>query len=281
MGPFEDGEVEDGEELSVERALSFYHREDRQRIEGALRRAIGQGVPFDEEARIRRPDGQVRWVRIYGEPQGETPQGEEPQGENPQAEDPAQVGGGKAAARVRGAVQDITDRKRREKILRRLREKYQGLLEGAPDAIFVASAESGRIVEANQAAASLLGAPAGEIVGRHQSELHPSGEVEKYRSLFETATEEAEAEGISFRQLEDGSQIYVETDSGERVPVEISATTVDLSGGQEGPGSGEPSGREPNGREFNGGGPNGGGQEITKKKTGKVFVGIFRDITER
>ncbi|WP_205522062.1 ATP-binding protein [Salinibacter ruber] len=281
VGPFEDGEVEDGEvedgeELSVERALSFYHREDRQRIEGALRRAIGQGVPFDEEARIRRPDGQVRWVRIYGEPQGETPQGEEPQGENPQAEDPAQVGGGKAAARVRGAVQDITDRKRREKILRRLREKYQGLLEGAPDAIFVASAESGQVVEANQAAASLLGAPAGEIVGRHQSELHPSGEAEKYRSLFETATEEAEAEGMSFRQLEDGSQIYVETDSGERVPVEISATTVDLSGGQEGPGSGEPSGRE-----LNGGGPNGGGQEITKKKTGKVFVGIFRDITER
>ncbi|MCS3860141.1 PAS domain S-box-containing protein [Salinibacter ruber] len=271
VGPFEDGEVEDGEvedgeELSVERALSFYHREDRQRIEGALRRAIGQGVPFDEEARIRRPDGQVRWVRIYGEPQGE----------NRQAEDPVRVGGGKAAARVRGAVQDITDRKRREKILRRLREKYQGLLEGAPDAIFVAGAESGRIVEANQAAASLLGAPAEEIAGRHQSELHPSGEAEKYRSLFETATEEAEAEGISFRQLEDGSQIYVETDSGERVPVEISATTVDLSGGQEGPGSGEPSGREPSG-----GGPNGGGQEIPKKKTGKVFVGIFRDITER
>ncbi|MCS3629251.1 PAS domain S-box-containing protein [Salinibacter ruber] len=286
VGPFEDGE-----ELSVERALRLYHREDRQRIEGALRRAIGEGVPFDEEARIRRPDGQVRWVRIYGEPQGETLQGEEPQGETLQregpqdkglpeegpqsetlqAEDPARVGGGKAAARVRGAVQDITGRKRREKTLQRLREKYQGLLEGAPDAIFVASAESGQVVEANQAAASLLGAPAEEIAGRHQSELHPSGEAEKYRSLFETATEEAEAEGMSFRQLEDGSQIYVETDSGERVPVEISATTVDLSGGQEGPGSGEPSGRE----------PSGGGQEIPKKKTGKVFVGIFRDITER
>ncbi|MCS4198400.1 ATP-binding protein [Salinibacter ruber] len=296
VGPFEDGEVEDGEELSVERALSFYHREDRQRIEGALRRAIGQGVPFDEEARIRRPDGQVRWVRIYGEPQGE-----EPQGENPQAEDPARVGGGKAAARVRGAVQDITGRKRREKTLQRLREKYQGLLEGAPDAIFVASAESGRIVEANQAAASLLGAPAGEIVGRHQSELHPSGEAEKYRSLFETAMEEAEAEGMSFTQLEDGSQIYVETDSGERVPVEISATTVDLSGGQAGTGGSQANGREPSGGEPSGEGWETGSQETGSQETGKretasretgkgetpgqetgkVFVGIFRDITER
>ncbi|MCS3698636.1 PAS domain-containing sensor histidine kinase, partial [Salinibacter ruber] len=234
---------------------------------------------------------QVRWVRIYGEPQGETLQGEEPQGENPQAEDPARVGGGKAAARVRGAVQDITGRKRREKTLQRLQEKYQGLLQGAPDAIFVASAESGRIVEANQAAASLLGAPAEEIAGRHQSELHPSGEAEKYRSLFETAMKEAEAEGRSFRQLEDGSQIYVETDSGEKVPVEISATTVDFSGGQAGTGGSQANGREPSGRE-----PSGeeretasrdtpsqetGKGETPGQETGKVFVGIFRDITER
>ncbi len=263
------------EELTVEKALGLYHREDRQRIEGALRRAIGQGIPFSEEARIRRPDGQVRWVRIYGEPQGEEPQGEELQAEGG---DPARVGGGKAAARVRGAVQDITDRKRREKTLQRLREKYQGLLEGAPDAIFVASAESGQVVEANQAAASLLGAPAGEIVGRHQSELHPSGEVEKYRSLFETAMEEAEAEGISFRQLEDGSQIYVETDSGERVPVEISATAVDLSGGQEivkqETSKRETASRETASRET-------GKGETPGQETGKVFVGIFRDITER
>ncbi|MCS3695328.1 PAS domain-containing sensor histidine kinase, partial [Salinibacter ruber] len=244
---------------------------------------------------------QVRWVRIYGEPQGETLQGEEPQGENPQAEDPVRVGGGKAAARVRGAVQDITGRKRREKTLQRLREKYQGLLEGAPDAIFVASAESGQVVEANQAAASLLGAPAGEIVGRHQSELHPSGEAEKYRSLFETATEEAEAEGMSFRHLEDGSQIYVETDSGKKVPVEISATTVDLSGGQAGTGGSQANGREPSGGEPSGEGWETGSQETGSQETGKretasretgkgetpgqetgkVFVGIFRDITER
>jgi len=255
-GPEDVGPSEDGEELSVERALSFYHREDWQRIEGALRRAIVEGVPLDEEARIRRPNGQVRWVRIYGEPQDETLQTEG-------GGDPARVGGGRVVARIRGAVQDITDRKRREKILRRLREKYQGLLQGAPDAIFVAGTESGRIVEANQAAASLIGAPAEEIVGRHQSELHPSGEVEKYRSLFETAIEEAKAEGMSFRQLEDGSQIYVETDSGERVPVEISATTVDLSGEQET------------------GNPETGNREPPRQETGKVFVGIFRDITER
>ncbi|WP_272501993.1 sensor histidine kinase, partial [Salinibacter ruber] len=132
------------------------------------------------------------------------------------------------------------------------------------------------------------------------------GEAEKYRSLFETATEEAEAEGMSFRHLEDGSQIYVETDSGERVPVEISATTVDLSGGQAGTGGSQANGREPSGGEPSGegwetGSQEAGRQEIVKQETskretasretgkgetpgqetGKVFVGIFRDITER
>jgi PAS domain S-box-containing protein len=156
-------------------------------------------------------------------------------------------------------------------------------------------------VEANQAAASLLGAQADEIVGRHQSELHPSGEEEKYRSLFETAMGEAEAEERSFSQLEDGSQIYVETDSGEKVPVEISATTVDLSGGQAGTGGSQANGREPSGGEPSGEGRETGSQETGKRETasreipsqetgkgeppgqetGKVFVGIFRDITER
>ncbi|MCS4152571.1 PAS domain S-box protein [Salinibacter ruber] len=244
------------DDVSLGRSYENCHPEDRCKAEKAFSQAVETGEAYDIELRIQAEGGEVRWVRCRGEPQNRSADGE--------------------VARLRGSLQDITDQKRREKTLRRLREKYQGLLQGAPDAIFVASAESGRIVEANQAAASLLGAPAEEIAGRHQSELHPSGEAEKYRSLFETATEEAEAEGMSFRHLEDGSQIYVETDSGEKVPVEISATTVDLSGGQEGPGGGEPSGREPNG-----GGPNDGGQEITKKKTGKVFVGIFRDITER
>jgi len=178
------------ENVSLGRSYENCPPEDRCKAEKAFSQAVKTGEAYDIELRIQAEGGEVRWVRCRGEPQNRSADGE--------------------VARLRGSLQDITDRKRREKTLRRLQEKYQGLLQGAPDAIFVASAESGRIVEANQAAASLLGAPAEEIAGRHQSELHPSGEAEKYRSLFETATEEAEAEGISFRQLEDGSQIYRE-----------------------------------------------------------------------
>ncbi|PSQ73034.1 MAG: PAS domain-containing sensor histidine kinase [Bacteroidetes bacterium QH_9_64_21] len=207
-------------------AVNFYHQEDRPEIREAFTRAIEEGEPCDEELRIRRPDGSVRWVRVYGEPQVE----------------------GGDTARVRGAFQDITEQKRREETLRKLREKYQGLLEGAPDAIFVADVESGRIMGANHAAASLLGTTTEELIGCDQSELHPSGDAEKYRSLFRRAVQGAEKDSKVFSELEDGTQVFVETDSGEQIPVEISATRVDLGGEEAG---------------------------------GEALVGIFRDITEQ
>ena len=145
-------------------------------------------------------------------------------------------------------LSDITEQKRREETLRKLREKYQGLLEGAPNAIFVADVESGHIVEANQAAASLLGTTTDEIIGRDQSELHPSEDARKYRSLFRQAKQDAEKGSKVFSELKDGTQTFVETDSGEHVPVEISVTLVEL-----------------------------GGEEAGEE----VFVEIFRDITER
>jgi len=51
-------------------------------------------------------------------------------------------------------------------------------------------AETGEIIEANEAAAQLRGQPREEILGLHQSELHPSGESERYRRLFEKHVEE-------------------------------------------------------------------------------------------
>jgi len=140
--------------------------------------------------------------------------------------------------------EEITERKKREESLRKLREKYQGLLEGAPNAIFVADVESGRIVEANQAAALLLGTTVDKITGRYQKELHPSEEADKYEEFFRKSMLEVGRSRTVASQLEDGSQIFVETDSGERVPVEISATLLEL-------------------------------------EEEEVLIGIFRDITEQ
>jgi PAS domain S-box-containing protein len=140
--------------------------------------------------------------------------------------------------------EEITERKKREEALLELREKYKGLLEGAPDAIFVADANSGTIIDANQAAASLLGTTVDQIIGRDQTEIHPSGKADRYRSLFKDHMQDAEKHEKVASQLKDGSQAFVETDSGEHVPVEISAKFLEI-------------------------------------EDEEVFVGIVRDITER
>jgi len=117
-------------------------------------------------------------------------------------------------------------------------------LAGAPDAIFITESESGRIVEANEAAARLLETTVEDIVGRHQSELHPPEQTEQYRSFFQTHQQMARNGNTVFSTLEDGTQMCVVTDMGETVPVEINASFVDMNGDE-------------------------------------LFVGIFRNITER
>ena len=58
--------------------------------------------------------------------------------------------------------------------------KYKHLVENAPDAIFIADTETGIILEANNEAAKLLGIPLDQIVGMHQSQIHPPEETQKY-----------------------------------------------------------------------------------------------------
>ena len=77
---------------------------------------------------------------------------------------------------VTGAVmtsRDITERKKIERILRESEEKYRKLFDEAMDAIFVADAETGILVDCNQAATELIGKAKSELVGMHQRFLHP------------------------------------------------------------------------------------------------------------
>lgn len=104
------------------------------------------------------------------------------------------------------------------------RRKYRGLIETAPDPIFVADAESGEIVEVNEAAVELRGQPREEILGLPQSALHPPGETERYRELFESHV----ADGGARSTLPNGDQIYAVTASGAEIPVEINAETIEL-----------------------------------------------------
>jgi len=120
--------------------------------------------------------------------------------------------------------QDVTERKERQRALENARERYAALVDAAPDPIFVADAETGEIVETNAAAEAIREQPREEIIGSDQTALHPAGEIERYRELFENHVDA----GGTMTHLPDGSPIYLTTGDGERIPVEISVATVDL-----------------------------------------------------
>jgi PAS domain S-box-containing protein len=112
-------------------------------------------------------------------------------------------------------------RARTGEALRESEEKYRTLVETANDAILVADAETGYILEANKKAGELLGMPVEEIVGMHQTELHPKEEAERYRRLFECEVEE----------LRDVSEeLFVCHKRGHKIPVTISASVTELGG---------------------------------------------------
>ena len=126
-----------------------------------------------------------------------------------------------------GTLRDITDRKRRERQLTALKERYETLIESAPNPVFVADYETGEILETNAAAETMLGVSREGIVGRHQVQLHPSEQAEQYRRFFE----EYGRSGKTLRRLPDGSRIYVTDDNGEKIPVEISVGKISLPSG--------------------------------------------------
>jgi len=77
--------------------LKFYHPGDRDTVREAFERAVEAGEPYDIEVRVIDADGIEKWVRTRGDPQFE----------------------GDSCVRISGTIQDITDRKQRERELER------------------------------------------------------------------------------------------------------------------------------------------------------------------
>lgn len=100
-------------------------------------------------------------------------------------------------------------------------ERYRALFESLRDAVFVADATTGLILRVNQAAEKLLDRPRTEIVGVHQTALHPPGAAERYAEQFQrhVAGETAYVE----------AEVY--TRDGRRVPVEITSSLIQMPDG--------------------------------------------------
>ena len=93
-------------------------------------------APYQYEYRLRRHDGEYRWILDTGVPRF-TPEGE--------------------FEGYIGSVIDITDRRRAEEALKESEARYRTQVENAPEAIVVFDVDGGRFVEANDNALRLWG----------------------------------------------------------------------------------------------------------------------------
>jgi PAS domain S-box-containing protein len=118
--------------------------------------------------------------------------------------------------------QEINVRKQAEEELRESEEKYHTLMETANDVIFIADAETGIITDANKKAEELVGIPVEEIIGLHQSQLHPKENEEYYRKIF--------MDHVQKRNDAIAEDIYICHRNGHKIPVEISTSVTEIGG---------------------------------------------------
>jgi PAS domain S-box-containing protein len=85
-------DIPEGKTPTLDTVKKLYHPADWPAVNEALARAVSGGEPFDLEARLSVDGDSPRWVHLRGEPQSEAGD----------------------VVRLRGTVQDITERKKRE-----------------------------------------------------------------------------------------------------------------------------------------------------------------------
>ncbi|WP_263835174.1 PAS domain S-box protein [Salinibacter sp.] len=116
-------------DLTPEQSLAFYHPDDRDAVEAAFQGAVEEAEPYDIEVRLITQEGEERWVRTRGEPQLDPSAAEVANGDASTGPDSSQG----EIVRVRGTVQDITERRERRREL----EQADTMFRGAQDALFL------------------------------------------------------------------------------------------------------------------------------------------------
>ncbi|HET7440782.1 MAG TPA: sigma 54-interacting transcriptional regulator [Terriglobales bacterium] len=159
------------------------HAEDRARVLNALHQAKATGK-FEEEFRITRADGVLRWVSARGFPirdsQGNT-------------------------YRLGGVVQDITERRQVEAALRESEDRYRDLVEHSQDLLCTHDLQ-GRLLSCNPAPARILGYTVEELLQMNMRELL----APEVRHLFDEYL-------VKIRQSETADGLLVlQTRAGER-----------------------------------------------------------------
>lgn len=128
------------------------HPEDRPAHRAALEAHLRDGKPYAVEFRVRRADGEWRWLRSRGI---------------------AQRDAAGRPVRMVGTVTDITEARSEEDRLARYRAFLRNILDRIPDPVIVKSRDQCYVI-VNQAYADWVGLPVEQVIGRRAHDFFPS-----------------------------------------------------------------------------------------------------------
>jgi len=114
---------------------------------------LSENKQVETEIRTIAKDGRIVWVRVFAHPIWDDKK--------------------KKLVGIYGAVQDITEQKHAEEIIKESEEKFHLLFENSPNAIFITDPESLIILDCNINACKMNGYEQSELIGRSINILHP------------------------------------------------------------------------------------------------------------
>jgi PAS domain S-box-containing protein len=187
--------------MLVNRPVSlFIDRTDQELYHRHSQRLVTTGAPQAFEVRLTRADGTSFWAH-FG-----TTVANEPDG----------------TLVHRVVISDVSSRKTAELEMQEAKLRLEAMFQGARDAIILADPESGAVLDVNQQAEVLLGRTRQELIGVHQSLLHPA--------------ELRDALHVAFAKHAGGDGGHVETavlhQDGSRIQVEITSSIIALPDGR-------------------------------------------------
>jgi PAS domain S-box-containing protein len=107
------------------------------------------------------------------------------------------------------AIRRTVEKRKAEEELRESEEKFRTIFNEAMDAIFVADAETGIIIDCNQVAAELVGRAKSELIGKHLRILHSEIETEngRFSDTFQQHIGEREGQVLETKVIRKNGEI--------------------------------------------------------------------------
>jgi PAS domain S-box-containing protein len=182
-------DLEPGQTPPLEEALAHYPPADRGRMRSAYEGCATKGIPYDLELEATTRTGRRIWVRTIGE---------------------AVRNNQGTIVGIRGATQDITDRRLAAEALRLSEERFRQSFAGAPVGMFLTD-RTGAFLEANAAFCLMLGYRADELRTRTFAHLtHPDDMPVSQDALRELSQGGAGSTTFEKRYLHrDGHPVWV------------------------------------------------------------------------